>query len=371
MPLLSSSIVKQELATVQEVEQALARQSAYGGDLLTNLLEVVPLREERIAAVLAETFGLEPAPVGELPRPSEHVRRLVPSEIAAALRVPAHRRAAGRPGARSQRAAPRRGRGDLAFALGVTIVQRVASLGAGAPGNRARLRCESRAAHRARARPSRGPSRSEPELPARGRGAHASARRPSRLPRKRLRRPPQPRSRPRRPPCRPPPPGRSLRPISPSLARAERAQPGRRPPARPVHGGHGRARSARVLDARRGAAKLLRFRGAVLRVRGALRRARRPRRRSRRARARRPPREGAVDWRPARPAERARAFPRRGRLRARTPRRRARRGARQGPRAPPGPAGADAADPGARAPGAHSLRRPRRERRRPWQPSAT
>jgi hypothetical protein len=82
MPLLSSSIVKQELATVQEVEQALARQSAYGGDLLTNLLEVVPLREERIAAVLSETFGLESAPVGELPRPAEHVRRLVPSEVA-------------------------------------------------------------------------------------------------------------------------------------------------------------------------------------------------------------------------------------------------------------------------------------------------
>ena len=52
----------------QEVEQALARQSAYGGDLLTNLLEVVPLPEERIAAVLSETFGLEPAPLGELPK---------------------------------------------------------------------------------------------------------------------------------------------------------------------------------------------------------------------------------------------------------------------------------------------------------------
>ena len=82
MPLLSSSIVKQELATVQEVEQALARQSAYGGDLLTNLLEIVPLREERIAAVLSETFGMEAAPVGELPRPGEQVRRVVPSEVA-------------------------------------------------------------------------------------------------------------------------------------------------------------------------------------------------------------------------------------------------------------------------------------------------
>jgi hypothetical protein len=128
MPLLSSSIVKQELATVQEVEQALARQSAYGGDLLTNLLEVVPLREERIAAVLSETFGLEPAPLGELPRPSDSVLRLVPSEVAQRFAcVPMEERAGTLVVAVSE-PLPAEVEGDMAFALGVTIVQRVAPL---------------------------------------------------------------------------------------------------------------------------------------------------------------------------------------------------------------------------------------------------
>jgi hypothetical protein len=128
MPLLSSSIVKQELATVQEVEQALARQSAYGGDLLTNLLEVVPLREERIAAVLSETFGLESAPVGELPRPAEHVRRLVPSEVAQRFScLPIDERPGTLVLAVSE-PLPAEVEGDMAFALGVAIEQQVASL---------------------------------------------------------------------------------------------------------------------------------------------------------------------------------------------------------------------------------------------------
>src|SRR5262245_16954163 len=128
MPLLSSSIVKQELATVQEVEQALARQSAYGGDLLTNLLEVVPLREERIAGVLSETFGLEPAPVGELPRPGEHVRRLVPSEVAQRFAcLPIEERSGALVLAVSE-PLPAEVEGDMSLALGVTIVQKVAPL---------------------------------------------------------------------------------------------------------------------------------------------------------------------------------------------------------------------------------------------------
>jgi hypothetical protein len=128
MPLLSSSIVKQELATVQEVEQALARQSAYGGDLLMNLLEVVPLREERIATVLAETFGLEAAPVGELPRPAEHVRRLVPSEVAQRFScLPIEERPGTLVLAVSE-PLPAEVEGDMAFALGVAIKQQVASL---------------------------------------------------------------------------------------------------------------------------------------------------------------------------------------------------------------------------------------------------
>src|SRR5689334_6710756 len=82
MPLLSSSIVKHQLATMEQVEEALARQSAEGGDLLTNLLEKVTVSEERVSAALAESFGIEAAPIGELPRAAPHVRRLVPADVA-------------------------------------------------------------------------------------------------------------------------------------------------------------------------------------------------------------------------------------------------------------------------------------------------
>src|ERR1700742_3879905 len=82
MPLLSSSIVKHQLASMEQVEEALARQTAYGGDLLTNLLELQSLSEERVSAALAESFGMNAAPVGELPRAPERVRRLVPADVA-------------------------------------------------------------------------------------------------------------------------------------------------------------------------------------------------------------------------------------------------------------------------------------------------
>ena len=36
MPTLSSSIVKHNVASVRDVEEALARQAMYGGDLVTN-----------------------------------------------------------------------------------------------------------------------------------------------------------------------------------------------------------------------------------------------------------------------------------------------------------------------------------------------
>ena len=40
---LSSLIVQREIATIREVEEALARQVLYGGDLVTNLFEVTRL----------------------------------------------------------------------------------------------------------------------------------------------------------------------------------------------------------------------------------------------------------------------------------------------------------------------------------------
>lgn len=128
MPLLSSSIVKHQLASVQEVEEALARQSSYGGDLLTNLLEIHPLREDQVAAALADSFGLEPAPIGELPRPADRVRRLVPSDVAqrfACLPLEEHD---GTLVLAVSEPLPAEVENDLGFALGVSVEQRIASL---------------------------------------------------------------------------------------------------------------------------------------------------------------------------------------------------------------------------------------------------
>src|SRR5215207_7780939 len=79
---LSSLIVQREVATIREVEEALARQVLYGGDLVTNLLEVSRISEAALIPIVAESFGLEAAPAGELPLPSADARRLVAPEVA-------------------------------------------------------------------------------------------------------------------------------------------------------------------------------------------------------------------------------------------------------------------------------------------------
>ena len=79
---LSSLFVQREIATIREVEEALARQVLYGGDLVTNLLEVARLDEGKVTPLLAESFGMTAAPPGELAAPSDAARKLVPSEMA-------------------------------------------------------------------------------------------------------------------------------------------------------------------------------------------------------------------------------------------------------------------------------------------------
>jgi hypothetical protein len=128
MPLLSSSIVKHQLASMEQVEEALARQSAYGGDLLTNLLELQSLSEERVSAALAESFGVDAAPVGELPRAPEHVRRLVPADVAQRFACYPLEEHAGILVLAVSEPLPAEVESDLGFGLGVSIVQRVAPL---------------------------------------------------------------------------------------------------------------------------------------------------------------------------------------------------------------------------------------------------
>lgn len=79
---LSSLIVQRQVASVREVEEALARQVIYGGDLVTNLLEVASVDERVLGALLAESTGVQAAPAGELPHPAERARALVSTQVA-------------------------------------------------------------------------------------------------------------------------------------------------------------------------------------------------------------------------------------------------------------------------------------------------
>jgi hypothetical protein len=79
---LSSLIVQREVASIRQVEEALARQVLYGADLVTNLMEVVQIPEAVLVPLLAESVGLPAAPVGMLPPPSVQARALVPEEVA-------------------------------------------------------------------------------------------------------------------------------------------------------------------------------------------------------------------------------------------------------------------------------------------------
>jgi hypothetical protein len=79
---LSTLIVQREIASIREVEEALARQVLYGGDFVTNLLEVCKLDEAQLLPLVAESLGLPPAPPGELPRAAPEAMRLIAAEVA-------------------------------------------------------------------------------------------------------------------------------------------------------------------------------------------------------------------------------------------------------------------------------------------------
>lgn len=78
---LSSLLVQRGVATIREIEEALARQVLYGGDLVTNLFEVTRIEEDAIMPVVAESFGLSAAPLGELPKPAGTALRIVAADV--------------------------------------------------------------------------------------------------------------------------------------------------------------------------------------------------------------------------------------------------------------------------------------------------
>jgi len=129
MAKLSSAIVQRKLATLRDVEEALARQVLYGGDLATNLLEQAPGMDERaLTALLAETQSLPPAPAGRLPRSSSDALGLIPGDAALRHGVYPLEKAGTRLVVAVSEAMKPEVEHDLAFSLGVTIVQRVAPL---------------------------------------------------------------------------------------------------------------------------------------------------------------------------------------------------------------------------------------------------
>jgi len=128
MPSLSSSIVNQQVASVRDVEEALSRQSLYGGDLITNLLELAAVSEERLSLVKAESHGLDPAPIGELPVATEQVRRLVPGDLAQRFALYPLEEREGTLIVAVAEPLPSETENDLSFSLGATLVQKVALL---------------------------------------------------------------------------------------------------------------------------------------------------------------------------------------------------------------------------------------------------
>ena len=123
---LSSLIVQREVATMRQVEEALARQVIYGGDLVTNLLEVARVDEGVLTRLLAESMRLTAAPTGELPVAEERVYALVPPEMAAQRSVVPLELDGEKLVLAVTEPMPGDLEEQLAFALGMTIEQRAA-----------------------------------------------------------------------------------------------------------------------------------------------------------------------------------------------------------------------------------------------------
>ncbi|HEY2516242.1 MAG TPA: hypothetical protein VGI39_35465, partial [Polyangiaceae bacterium] len=125
---LSSLIVQREIATIRQVEEALARQVLYGGDLVTNLLEVAKLDEGTLTMLLAESFGLAAATLGPLPMPAESARSLVTPDLASARAMVPMAVENGALVVAVAEPLPKETEEELSFALGMRVVQRISPM---------------------------------------------------------------------------------------------------------------------------------------------------------------------------------------------------------------------------------------------------
>lgn len=81
------ALLRAQIATASQIDEALARQQLYGADIVTNLLELVDLDEAAIQRALAEAYGMPMAPVGELPYAAAAAIELLPKEVATELNL--------------------------------------------------------------------------------------------------------------------------------------------------------------------------------------------------------------------------------------------------------------------------------------------
>ena len=125
---LSSLIVQREIATIRQVEEALARQVLYGGDLVTNLLEVAKLDEATLTILLAESFGMAAATLGPLPVPNERARGMIPEEMATTRAMVPLAIEDGAIVVAVAEPLPKEAEDELSFALGLRVVQRIAPM---------------------------------------------------------------------------------------------------------------------------------------------------------------------------------------------------------------------------------------------------
>src|ERR1700722_11653929 len=125
---LSSLIVQRGIATIRQVEEALARQVLYGGDLVTNLLEVAKLDEAPLTLLLAESFGLAAATLGQLPSADERARGFVTAEMASSRAMVPIGVENGALVVAIAEPLPKEVEEELSFALGLRLVQRVAPM---------------------------------------------------------------------------------------------------------------------------------------------------------------------------------------------------------------------------------------------------
>lgn len=128
MKTLGASIVQRGIASVRDVEEALARQVMYGGDLATNLLESAKVSEPQLTELLAAAHNLDPAPAGELPVSATAVRRLVPGDLALRHGLYPLSEEDGKLKVAVAEPLASEVEQDLSFALGLTIVQLAAPL---------------------------------------------------------------------------------------------------------------------------------------------------------------------------------------------------------------------------------------------------